>query len=191
MARGSLAEARYSLEQCIQIADEVSDVETTRVAYKDLGNLELEANDAERATAWYLLSREAARKLGDLRGEAQVTAALARVSQIQGAKLSALGYWEDAAQAYGACSDRRGRSEALAEMAALHHSVGENERAVGRYEESAAIAREIGDGLIELAALEGLVKSLTTLGQFDDIKAASGRLSALRARCGNAQREGS
>jgi tetratricopeptide (TPR) repeat protein len=180
--RGQTALARDALERSIRIAEDVADPETLRVAYKDLGDLELSAGYAERATSRYLLSREAARRLGDLSGEAEVTVALARVSQLHGNNEEASTHWHDAVQAFGESSNPQGRATALSEMAAFLHSTGQADEAIVRYEESAAIAREIADAAIELGALDGLVQSLATSGQSDELDVVHARASELRRK---------
>jgi len=118
--------------------------------------------EAVRLLGWAV---EAARAMGDRRGEGADLGILGLAYADLGEVRRAVEYYEQALVVAREIGDRRGEGAALGNLGSAYYRLGEVRRAIESYEQALTVAREIGDRRGEGADLGNLGLAYAALGE--------------------------
>jgi tetratricopeptide (TPR) repeat protein len=113
---------------------------------------------------WLTSSLQAARALGDRRGEANVLGNLGLANAEMGYVHEAIKFLDEQLTITRTIGDRRGESNALGNLGLAFADLGDRRKAIALYEQNLLIAREIGDRRGEGQTLGNLGNAYAALG---------------------------
>ena len=163
-ARVDYDEARRLLTECLAVQRELGDEEGAALSIKDLGNIEVDQGNIERAEELYRESLEHWRRLDNEPGIAQTLNNLGFIAQIKGDQRAALGMLDESLVLFRKMRDKQGIARALMNIAVSTREMGDFERAARLSRESLVLWRQLGDKWDVADCLEDLAGELNELG---------------------------
>lgn len=156
---------------------------------RDLGHAELGQGRRTSAMHRFQESRRIAQELGSPAKEALSACELAAAHESADELGSALELWRQGVSLLREASDQARLVSALNSTGAVLLGLGRASEAAQCYEESAGIARDLGDPDGESAALAGLATAYDELNLTDDVMVIRRRVAELRRGAAQSTRE--